>query len=348
MKRWLFALILLFGMASLAAGVLWWQQALRQPLSLPESGILYQLEPGSGLGRVLIELQQQGVIAQPLALKIYARLNGRGERIQAGEYRLQPGVTPLQLLAMFERGDVIRYSLTLVEGWTVRQTLAALRAAPALKQTLGDISPDQLPAVMNLPDQRSPEGLFFPDTYQYRRGTTDRQLLMQAYQRMADVLNTEWQQRAVGLPYNDSYEALIMASIIERETGVPNERDTIAGVFVRRLIKGMRLQTDPTVIYGLGAQFDGNLRSRHLRDASNRYNTYRHAGLPPTPIALPGRAAIHAALHPADGDALYFVARGDGTHIFSATLAEHQSAVRRYQLQRRADYRSHPPSEEVP
>ena len=188
----------------------------------------------------------------------------------------------------------------------------------------------------------SAEGLFFPDSYQFERGASDWDVLSRAHAAMTVILEEEWQGREEELPYKNAYEALIMASIVERETGQPAEREEIAGVFVRRMNKGMRLQTDPTVIYGLGETFDGNLRREHLRDDNNVYNTYRHKGLPPTPIALPGRAAIHAALHPNQGASLYFVAKGDGGHYFSESLAEHQAAVRKYQLQRRQDYRSSP------
>ena len=187
-----------------------------------------------------------------------------------------------------------------------------------------------------------PEGFFFPDSYHYARGATDWDIVQRAHAQMRAILEQEWQGRAEDLPYETPYEALIMASIIERETGLPAEREEIAGVFVRRLLLGMRLQTDPTVIYGLGSNFDGNLKRKHLADKGNPYNSYRHSGLPPTPIALPGRADIHAALHPAAGDTLYFVARGDGGHVFSATLAEHEQAVRKYQLRRKKNYRSSP------
>ena len=192
------------------------------------------------------------------------------------------------------------------------------------------------------------EGLFFPDTYVYHRGDTDFDILALAHRRMAAELSAAWEMRDAGLPYSDPYEVLIMASIVEKETGVPGERDRIAGVFVRRLEKRMRLQTDPTVIYGLGERYSGNLRRRHLLDESNPYNTYRHSGLPPSPIALPGRAALHAAVQPAEGSELYFVARGDGSHQFSETIEEHTRAVREFQLRRREDYRSSPPLENSP
>jgi UPF0755 protein len=220
-----------------------------------------------------------------------------------------------------------------------------LGKAAHLKQELGDAPATDFLAALGVdaPAGRAPEGLFFPDTYVFSGATSDRDILRQAYRRMQSVLAEEWNSRAPNLPYRDAYEALIMASIVERETGVASERPTIAGVFVRRLQRDMPLQTDPTIIYGLGAGFDGNLRRRDLEDATNPFNTYTHRGLPPTPIALAGRAAIRAALQPASGDALYFVGKGDGSHQFSATLDEHEKAVRRYQIeQRRQDYRSRP------
>ena len=243
----------------------------------------------------------------------------------------------MELLAS---GRVIQYQVTLPEGITVAQALAILRRESDLEV---DLSGADDPRLLALAEPFGHlEGLFFPDTYHYARGASDWQILQRAHDAMLDILEVEWQQRADGLPYETAYQALIMASIIERETGLPEEREQIAGVFVRRLQQGMRLQTDPTVIYGVGDEFDGNLRRAHLQDEGNAYNTYRHGGLPPSPIALPGRAAIRAALHPAQGSALFFVARGDGGHVFSDTLAEHEAAVRRYQLQRRQDYRSSP------
>lgn len=340
--KWVLAGLLLTGLMVVGAGLLWWQQALRTPLALPPDGIVYTLPPGGHLGSALLDLQRQGLLAEPLALRLYARLNGRGDRIQAGEYRLRPGLDPVGLLNLLESGAVVQYSFTLVEGWTVAQALTALRADPVLRQTLDGVQPAQLLSELGVDDNRHAEGLLFPDTYRFTRGSSDRDLLRRAYQRMTETLAEEWPRRAIGLPYETPYEALIMASIIERETGVPAERGAIAGVFVRRLQRGMRLQTDPTIIYGLGDAYEGYLRTRHLRDSDNIYNTYRHGGLPPTPIALPGIAALRAALHPEPGSALYFVARGDGSHVFSETLAEHEAAVRRFQLQRRSDYRSSP------
>jgi UPF0755 protein len=339
---------LLFGL--LTAVLIWagfWQfeQFLHSPLALTEVQEL-EVPRGSHLGLVARELAARDILRHPLWLRGYARLSGRGHSIHAGEYLIGPGTTPLDLLNMLERGEVRTFALTLVEGWTVSQARMALSAQPRLAQTLGDLPDQELLAALGIDETpgRQPEGLFFPDTYVFSGETRDRDILLQAYRRMQELLAAEWEKRSDGLPYDSPYQALIMASIVERETGVPDERGQIAGVFVRRLQQGMRLQTDPTVIYGMGSRFDGNLRRSDLVDAQNRYNTYAHAGLPPTPIALPGREAIRAALHPAAGETLYFVARGDGSHHFSVTLAEHEAAVRKYQIEkRRSDYRSRPP-----
>lgn len=320
------------------------QHYLDKPIKLPETGLDYTLEKGGSLSTVVYSLAAQDRLQHPRVLTLYSRLTGRGASVAAGEYHFEAGLTPRGLLAKLERGDVRYYQLTLVEGWNLRQVLAALRSQPKLRQLI-PANVDTLSAQWLGLDVDYPvlEGLLFPDTYRYHSATTDIDVLQQAYRRMQKVLQEEWQQRSGALPYDSPYQALIMASLIEKETGVASERAQIAGVFVRRLQKGMRLQTDPTIIYGLGNRFDGNLRGSHLKDASNPYNTYRHHGLPPTPIALAGREAIHAALHPAAGEALYFVAKGDGSHYFSKTLQEHQKAVRKYQIkQRRKDYSSAP------
>ncbi|MBI3171834.1 MAG: endolytic transglycosylase MltG, partial [Hydrocarboniphaga effusa] len=245
-------------------------------------------------------------------------------------YRVQPGMSAVDILDMIVTGRSILYELRIVEGWSFRDALDAVRTHPQLRHTLGAAEPA---AVMEAIGRKGthPEGRLFPDTYRFSRGTSDVAVLRRAADTMDQVLAQEWDARDPGLPYPGADEALTMASIVEKETGAPEERARIAGVFVRRLMLGMRLQTDPTVIYGLGATFDGNLRRRDL-ETDSEYNTYLRTGLPPSPICLPGRAAIHAALHPAPGDELFFVARGDGTHEFSATLDQHQAAVRRYQL----------------
>ena len=244
------------------------------------------------------------------------------------------------MLGLWQRGEVVQYSLTMVEGWNFRQVRAALARQERLEQRLADLSDAQLMERLGLAGQ-NPEGRFFPDTYRYVRGMSDEDLLKQANVRLERVLAEEWQKRAEGLPYREPYDALIMASMIEKETGVPEERGEIAGVFVRRLRMGMSLQTDPTVIYGMGERYNGRITRADLRTPTP-YNTYTIDGMPPTPIAMVGREAIHAALNPLDGTTLYFVARGDGSHVFSNTLAEHNRAVREYQLKRRADYRSSP------
>lgn len=331
-------------LAMLVAVAGWWQlqRYMDTPLRIAEPGMDITLQRGGSLGSLAYALSSEGVLQSPRWLTAYSRLTGSGRDIHAGDYWLDAGITPRQLLAKLEAGDVRLYEVTLVEGWTLQQVLAHLRAQSLVTQTLTDKPLSA--AALGIDWQLPLEGMFFPDTYRYHRGETDVSILQRAFARMQQVLHEEWQQRAANLPYETPYEALIMASIVEKETGFPPERPIIAGVFVRRLQKGMRLQTDPTIIYGLGEGFDGNLRSRHLKDAANRYNTYRHHGLTPTPIALAGREAIHAALHPAEGDALYFVARGDGSHYFSATLQEHQQAVRKYQIeQRRKNYSSSPP-----
>jgi UPF0755 protein len=251
-------------------------------------------------------------------------------RIQSGEYELRSGLTPSRLLELLTSGKVIQHAVTLVEGRTFRQGLAALAADPVLADDLSGRTDEEIMARIGRPGEH-PEGRLFPDTYYFPRGTTASDLVRRAYARMETVLQQEWEGRAPGLPMQTPYEALILASIVEKETGLSSERAQVAGVFVRRLSQGMKLQTDPTVIYGLGDTFNGNIRRFDLT-GDTPYNTYVRAGLPPTPIAMPGQEAIRAVLHPAAGDSLYFVAKGDGSHAFSATLEEHNRAVRQYQL----------------
>ena len=310
------------------------QHYVETPIPGLDRSLRYTLAPGMGLHAMVRTLHRQGVITHPDYLMWYARWQGRANHIEVGEYEFPPGSTPAQMLDKLFKGDVIQYALTIPEGWTFQQMLRALNQQDKLQHLVTGLSDEQI--MVKLGHAREhPEGRFYPDTYHFTRNTRDLSLLKQAYQSMAERLDREWQQRATGLPYHDPYEALIMASIIEKETAIPDERKKIAGVFVRRLQKHMRLQTDPTVIYGLGNRYHGNLRRRDLK-APSPYNTYLQRGLPPTPIALPGGDALHAALHPAAGKALYFVARGDGSHQFSATIGEHNAAVRKYQL--RAHY----------
>jgi len=312
----------------------------QQPLAVPEDGLVLAVAQGESLRAVANRLHGEGVLAHPNLLIAYGRWTGIDQQIKHGEYLLVDPLDAKMLLELLRSGKVIQYQVTIPEGVTLAQTLDILAAQADLERVLEGPADERIQAL--IAPFTHPEGLFFPDTYHYARNTTDLDLLRRANQKMLSVLDEEWQGRAEELPYETPYQALIMASIIERETGLPEEREEIAGVFVRRISRGMRLQTDPTVIYGIGPEFDGNLRRAHLKDEDNAYNTYRIDGLPPTPIALPGRAAIHAALHPAEGTTLFFVARGDGGHVFSTTLREHEAAVRKYQLQRREDYRSSP------
>lgn len=338
MKKLAIALLLLLatGIGAFYIGL----SQLDTPLALDAPGLEYSVEQGHSLNRVVHDLAGQHILAHPVALKVYARLTGKTS-IKAGEYQLTPAMTHRQLLDELYHGHVIQRYVTLVEGRTFRQALAALQQAPKLKQTLRGLSDQQILKTLNIAEKH-PEGLFFPDTYQYTSQMSDADILRHAYERMQQVLAEEWDQRDGGLPYKSGYEVLIMASIVEKETGVAEERSAIAGVFVRRLQKGMKLQTDPAVIYGLGDTYKGNITRKHLQQ-DTPWNTYTRYGLPPTPIALPGREAIHAALHPEQSSSLYFVGRGDGHHYFSSTLAEHEKAVREYQLSRKKDYRSAPP-----
>lgn len=335
-------LLVLLLVTGVVAAALAWQakQRWEQPLAVGAEGYHLTVAAGQSLRGLAGELQAEGVYDYPWLLRLYGRWSGLDQKIKRGEYLVVPGTTPRELLLLLQSGKVISYQVTLPEGITLAQAIRILASDERLEHTLTGVGDPRLAEFSQ--GRINGEGLFFPDSYQFERGTSDLAILQRAYDTMQQILQQEWQGRAEKLPYTDSYEALIMASIVERETGTPSERDEIAGVFVRRLAQRMRLQTDPTVIYGLGDAYTGNLTRAHLRDDDNAYNTYRIKGLPPGPIALPGREAIHAALHPADGKTLYFVARGDGTHHFSETLAEHQQAVRKYQLRRRDDYRSTP------
>lgn len=334
-------------LAGLLLGLAYWQQntALHQPLNLNQEQLL-DVPAGSSPTGVLNRLQTEGVIKDAFWLRLYWRFNLAEQSLHSGEYRMTPGMDAKSLLTLWYKGDVVQYSLTLVEGWSFRQVRAALGKQPKLEQTLTNLSDGELMAKLGHPDV-FPEGRFFPDTYRYVRGMTDVELLKQAYTRLDEVLKEEWDKRAPEVPYSNPYQALIMASLVEKETGVPQERGQIAGVFVRRLEQGMLLQTDPTVIYGLGERYTGKLTRAFLKEATP-YNTYVISGLPPTPISMVGREAIHAAMHPVAGSSLYFVARGDGSHVFSNDLDAHNAAVKEFQLKRRADYRSSPAPMVVP
>jgi UPF0755 protein len=326
----LVAVLILAGSFFTAWLLMDYQNFSNRPLHLPEGAATYTIEPGSSVHKIATDLAQRGIIDKPYLFVLAAYLSGQPHSIKAGEYTLQPGMYPPELLDLFASGKVMQHAFTIVEGWSFRELRAALAQDEVLLQTLNRVTDADLMARLDRPGMM-PEGWFLPDTYHYPRGTTDLEFLRRALHAMQKQLDLEWSQRTADLPYKDAYQALIMASIVEKETAAPEERPQIAGVFVRRLKLGMPLQTDPTIIYGMGEDYDGDIKRRDLT-ADNPYNTYQNMGLTPTPIALPGKAALHAALHPDSGDALYFVSRGDGTHQFSATLEEHNNAVIKYQL----------------
>ncbi|SFH78662.1 endolytic transglycosylase MltG [Modicisalibacter xianhensis] len=319
--------------AALAYGAYaYWQSRLDAPVAIAEP-TLYEVPRGASYHRIVADLAEEGIIAEAWPYKVLARVSQDDlPQLRAGEFMIEPGMSGRELLSLLSSDQVVTYSLTIPEGWTFDDMRGALADAPKLVRSTGGMSNEEVMAELGHPDQH-PEGRFFPDTYSYHKGVSDLDILRQAYDRMQAELNRVWETRDDGLPLDSPYEALIMASLIERETGVDGERREIAGVFVRRLERGMRLQTDPTVIYGMGDEYQGNITRADLRRATP-YNTYVIDGLPPTPIALPGRAALEAAVDPAEGDALYFVAKGDGSHHFSRTLSEHNAAVRRYILNR--------------
>lgn len=299
-------------------------------VALPQQPTVFLIRSGSNIKSIAQDLSMQRIINDPWLFILLAKVKGVETRVRAGEYQIETGMTADDLLEKFTQGSAIQYSFTVIEGWSFRQMLAAIAEDPVIEHTLQGKSNQEIMALIGHPELH-PEGMFFPDTYRFPKGTSDLDFLQRAFQVMQNHLTREWNQRDEDLPLKSEYEALILASIIEKETGAGFERPLISGVFIRRLKKNMRLQTDPTIIYGLGEEFDGDIRFRDLKK-DTPYNTYLHAGLTPTPIALPGLEAIRAALHPAKTDALYFVSKGDGTHQFSATLDEHNTAVKRYQL----------------
>jgi UPF0755 protein len=308
----------------------WW---LHEPLTLkpqPGSQVLdLEIEPGTPAQRVAEAVAASGADVPPVLLYAWFRLSGQARQIKAGSYEITPGTTPRMLLSMLVRGEESLKSVTLVEGWNFRQVRAALQKAEALKPDTQGLGAEAIMAQLGKPGVH-PEGRFFPDTYTYAKGSSDLAVLKRAARAMDKRLEAAWALRSADTPLKTPDEALILASIVEKETGKPSDRPEIGGVFSNRLRIGMMLQTDPTVIYGLGEQFDGNLRKRDLQ-ADTPYNTYTRTGLPPTPIAMPGKAALLAAVQPAQTKALYFVARGDGTSHFSSTLDEHNRAVNKFQ-----------------
>ena len=327
MKSVLFRLLAaVLALAACVAGALAW--FAHRPVALAASPLDFTIEPGSSMRQVARQLVDAGIDVQPVALEVLARVTRRANAIKAGSYEVEAGLTPLTLLAKLTRGDVSQAELAIIEGWSFRQLRAALDRHPDLRHDSAGLSDAELLARIGSTASH-PEGLFFPDTYLFSRRSSDLDVLRRAHRHMLQVLDREWAQRAGGLPYKTPYQALTMASIVEKETGQAADRPMVASVFVNRLNSGMLLQTDPTVIYGLGEAFDGNLRKRDLQ-ADTAYNTYTRPGLPPTPIAMPGVAALRAALNPPTTDYLYFVARGDGSSEFSRTLEEHNRAVAQY------------------
>ena len=309
------------------AGFAYWR--MTTPLTLTSERVDFQIISGQGLRAAAGEIASAGIAIDPWLLTLVGRALGVEAKIKAGSYEVVRGITLLELISKLTRGDVTQSDIAFIEGWTFRQMRERIDAHPDLRHDSAGLSESEILRRIGVP-QRVAEGLFFPDTYLFAKGGSDLDVLLRAYHNMQRSLAREWEARAAGLPYADAYQALIMASIVEKESGREADRPLVAAVFVNRLRQGMLLQTDPTVIYGLGAKFDGNLRKRDLT-TDTPYNTYTRAGLPPTPIAMPGLAALRAALHPAASDAVYFVARGDGSSQFSRTLEEHNRAVNRYQ-----------------
>ncbi len=319
-------LLISVALATLIGTAVWWANA---PIRMREPTVDFRIASGSSLRAAVAQMQEAGIAINPDLLALLARWRGVATGIKAGSYSINQGLTPEQLLAKLARGDVTQGELALVDGWTFRQWRARLDQHPDLKHETRGLSEAEIAARLGIEGGRI-EGWLFPDTYLFDKQSSDLELLARAHRTMRKKLDSAWAERDTGLPYRNAYEALIMASIVEKETGRSEDRSLIAAVFVNRLRKGMLLQTDPTVIYGLEDKFDGNLRKRDLQ-ADTPYNTYTRPGLPPSPIAMPGSAALLAALHPAASDALYFVARGDGSSQFSRTLDEHNKAVSKYQ-----------------
>ncbi|RJX32589.1 MAG: endolytic transglycosylase MltG [Oxalobacter sp.] len=332
--RFLFYIIF-FGLLCVG-GLVYWAQA---PVLTEGKPIEFTVKPGSGAQAVARQLADVGAPINPTLFSMMARASGQSGKIKAGPYELKPGVSPWNLLGKLIRGEIAQSSLTIIEGWTFKQMRQAIGAHPFLRHDAAQLSDAQLLAKIGVKDFKHPEGLFFPDTYMFAKGSSDVLVFKQAHANLIKRLSELWEKRDPASPYKSPYEALIMASIIEKETGKKAERGMIASVFVNRLRMGMMLQTDPTVIYGIGDKFDGNIRRRDLKK-DTPYNTYTRRGLPPTPIALPGMQSLSAAMNPEKSDALYFVARGDGSSQFSSNLRDHNNAVIQYQLKGRVKQNS--------
>ena len=309
-----------------AGGFAWWS---KHPLTTSEPPIEFTITPGSGVNAAAQQMARAGVPVNPFLFQVLARLSGDAGRIKAGSYELKPNTSPRRLLAQLVRGEFAQEAVTIIEGWTFRQMREAIAATKTLRHETAKMSDAELMAKISS-EFKQPEGLFFPDTYLFAKGASDLQIYRQAHQMMLNRLSAAWEKREPNLPYKNPYEALIMASIVEKETGQKSERAMIAGVFVNRLRTGMMLQTDPSVIYGMGLRYEGKIAKKDLQ-TDTPYNTYTRYGLPPTPISLPGVQSLAAAMAPAKTDALYFVSRNDGTSQFSDNLNDHNRAVNQYQ-----------------
>jgi UPF0755 protein len=315
---------------SFVVGWAWmdYQHSLTMPV-ISEQPVSFEIEKGDTFSQITKKLIENDVKIKSFWFKLLAYQKDMTHKLKTGEYQLKPGLTSSELLTMLVSGKSRQYTITFPEGFTFKQIRKQIKQSSKIKHTLDKLDDTAILAKLGSKENH-PEGLFFPDTYHFDKNATDISLLQRAYRKMQQILSNEWQNKTSDLPLKTPYDALILASIVEKETGKASERQQIAGVFTRRLRKGMLLQTDPTVIYGMGENYKGNIRYKDLRTPTP-YNTYVIKGLPPTPIAMPGKEAIHAALHPAAGNSLYFVSRGNGSHVFSATLKDHNNAVNTYQ-----------------
>jgi len=336
MKKLTYKIMALFILTgSVALGWLWMDFSgfMDSRANIPEVGIDLTVVEGATITSISQKLYEAGIIRSVFYPRVAAKLYPELTKLKQGEYFIEPNMSPRDIFKKIISGKVKIYQIRFIEGWTLNDFLAELGNNNRLRQDLSNFCNRQISAKLMI-DHTNPEGWFYPDTYNFEKGASDLQILTSSHNKMKEILAKYWHERDLDLPYDNPYQVLTMASIIEKETGLSGERDRIAGVFVRRLNKNMRLQTDPTVIYGMGSAYDGNIRKRDLLK-DTPYNTYRRKGLPPTPIAMPSEASIRAAVHPAEGTELYFVARGDGSHQFSTTLKQHNKAVRQYQLNRK-------------
>ncbi len=343
MRRLLIFIVVMFALSAAVLSWMWqdMHRYMQTSIALEKNIPSFVVAKGAPFNRVLDKLEKGSIITQPLYFKAFTRINKLGAKIKAGEYLFPKDLTPAQLLMMMVNGEAVQHSFTIIEGTTFKQLRALLKKqADLLQQTLKDKTDTEILTALGATEPHL-EGLFLADTFQIERDSTDLAVLERSYKALQQELESAWEARDTSLPYQSPYEALIMASIVEKETAVAEERPQIAGVFIKRLSIGMRLQTDPTVIYGIGDKYNGNITRKDLRTPTP-YNTYTIDGLPPTPIAMVGREAINAALNPEVGKSLYFVAKGDGRHQFSPSLVKHNQAVREYQLKRKQQYRSTP------